>query len=209
MSIAVADILRRVSVLLQDEEFVRWRKAELIDWLNDAAAETVLRRPSAYTITGEVTATATPIQQLPSAAIELLDVFRRQDGQPVTLVGRHVLDAQDPTWRQRKPTARVLHYCYDVRLPKQFTLYPVAAVGTLLEVSYSATPPVVTSEAGTLPLDQAYLSPIVSFILYRALSKDATDANPTMAAGHFQAFTESLTGQNDVSIAAQPQQASP
>lgn len=209
MSIAVAEILRRVSVLLQDEDFVRWRKAELIDWLNDAAAETVLRRPSAFTITGLVTATATPIQQLPAAAIELLDVFRRQDGQPVTLVGRHLLDATDPAWRQRKPTARVLHYCYDVRLPKQFTLYPLPVAGTQLEVSYSATPPVVASEGDVLQMDQAYLSPIVSFILYRALSKDAVEANPTMAAGHFQAFTESLTGQNDVSIAAQPQQASP
>lgn len=203
MPIPVSEILQRASIVLNDGEFVRWTKPELIDWINDGAAEIVIRRPSAYAITEPVALVAGTLQAIPPGAIQLLDIPSTQDGYPVRRVDRQLLDDQYPGWRRQK-AGRTKHYTYDERTATTFYVYPPAVAGAEVEMFYSAPPPAVASDTDELLLDRVYMSPLVSFVLYRALAKDSEYANGQLAAAHYGAFGDALGQQNETSAAASP-----
>lgn len=204
--IAVSDVLRRASVILNDEDFVRWTRGELIDWLNDAAAEVVIRRPPAYIVNSGFQTTEGPFQQLPEGAIQLIDVTNC-GSRGVSRIARKLLDDQYPSWRAEPLTDRIRHFMYEETSPTTFRVYPPAKAGVSLGVIYYATPPKVSSESDTLDMDRVYLSPLVSFVLYRALAKDSEFANGQLAAAHLQAFSEAVGTRNEVATAVSPNQA--
>lgn len=201
MSISVGDVLRRVSIVLQDDEHVRWPQEELLLWLNDAASEIVIRRPAARSITQEITLTEGVRQSLPEGAVQLLDVTRNVPGRPISRVMRRLLDDQYPDWYTQPVTRTkdIKHYTLEDVNPTQFYVYPPAREGMKVEAMFSQTPPAVTSDADTIDLDRAYMGPLVSYILYRAMAKDSEYANGALSAAHFQAFNEAIIVQNQVS----------
>lgn len=203
MPIPVSEILQRASIILNDEDFVRWTKPELISWINDGAAEIVIRRPSAYAITESVALAAGVLQAIPPGAIQLMDIPATLDGYPVRRVDRQLLDDQYPGWRRQK-AGRTKHYTYDERTATAFYVYPPAVAGAEVEMFYSAPPPAVASDTDELQLDRVYMSPLVSFILYRALAKDSEYANGQLAAAHFSAFGTALGQQNETAAAVSP-----
>lgn len=203
MTIPVSDILSKVSIVLNDEDFVRWTKAELIGWLNDAAAEVVIRRPSAHAITAQVPLLVGAYQTMPAGAIQLMDIPATGEGWPVRRIDRQLLDDTLPGWRRMKP-GRTKHYAYDDRTSTAFYVYPPAPAGAKVEMLYSTAPAPVTSEAGSLDLDRVYTSPLISFVLYRALAKDSEYANGQLAAAHYGAFNDVLGAQNESSAAVSP-----
>lgn len=201
MAIPVGEIFRRVSIVLQDDEHVRWPQDELLLWLNDAASEVVIRRPAARSVTVEVELVDGVLQHLPEGAIQLLDVTRNIPGRPISRTMRRLLDDQSPDWYEMNSarTKAIKHYTLEDVNPTQFYVYPPARAGMKVEAMYSEAPPAVTSEADTLDLDRAYIGPLVSYILYRAMAKDSEYANGALSAAHFQAFNEALIVQNQVS----------
>lgn len=203
MAIPVSEILVKAGTVLNDSDFVRWTEPELIGWINDGASEIVIRRPSARAITEAVSLVAGVLQKLPADGIQLLDIPSTVDGYPVRRTDRQLLDDQFPGWRRMK-AGRTKHYTYDERTATAFYVYPPAVAGAQVELFYSAPPAEVTSNADTLDLDRAYLSPLVSFILYRALAKDSEFANGAIAAAHYQAFETALGTQNQTSAAVSP-----
>lgn len=208
MATRAGDILQRAAIILNDEEFVRWTKPELFAWLNDAACEVVLRRPAAGAVTAEIELAAGSLQSLPAGGIELLDVVRNVGGKPVRRTDRQLLDDSMPSWQQMKPVSAIKHYTFDERTPKVFYVYPPARAGVKVEALYSAAPPAVAADDDMLQLDRAYIGPLVSYILYRALAKDAETSNGQLAAAHFQAFAEALGSNNEVTTAVSPNMAS-
>ena len=202
--IRAGDVLQRAAIILNDEDFVRWTKDELFAWLNDAACEIVIRRPAAGAVTGEVALVAGSLQHLPDGAIELLDVVRNVGGKPVRRTDRQLLDDSMPSWQQMRPASAIKHYTFDERTPKVFYVYPPAQAGTKVEALYSAAPAAVAADDDMLQLDRAYIGPLVSYILYRALAKDAETSNGQLAAAHFQAFTEALGTNNMMTAEASP-----
>jgi len=204
MAIRAGDILQRTAILLQDEEFVRWTKEELFAWLNDAACEVVIRRPAARAVTGEITLDAGALQRLPDGGLELLDVVRNVGGRPVRRTDRQLLDDSAPDWPIMRQASAIKHYTFDERTPTVFYVYPPAKAGVTVEALYSEAPPAVAADDDLLELDRAYMGPLVSYLLYRALAKDSEFANGTLAAAHFQAFTEALGTNNEVTGAASP-----
>lgn len=204
MTIRAGDVVSRASIVLNDEDFVRWTKAELFAWLNDAACEVVIRRPAARAVTGEITLVAGTRQGIPDGGIELLDVVRNVGGRSVRRTDRQLLDDAMPDWQQQKQSSVVKHYTFDERSPKVFYVYPPVVAGAKVEALYSAAPPLVSVDDDALDLDRAYMGPLVSYVLYRALAKDSEYANGTLAAAHFQAFSEALSTNNQVTSAASP-----
>lgn len=209
MQIRAGDVLSRAGYILNDEEFVRWTKAELFAWVNDTAAEIVLRRPAARAVTGVVALVAGTFQSLPDGSLLLVDIIRNvkadnSPGRPVRRIDRQLLDDQLPTWHEMKQVDTVKHFTYDEATPTDFYVYPPAKAGTKIDVVRSEAPPAVNDDNDMVELDIAYLSPLVAGVLYRAYAKDSEYANAGMSISWFQAFSEALGVQNNVTNEASP-----
>lgn len=199
MPIPVADIIRSASTILNDEDHVRWTIPELLDWINQAAGEIVVRRPQAGERTDTLTLVDGPAQSLPAGGIQLLDVVRNIPGRSISRTSRRLLDDQVPDWYDAKPSTTIKHFTMEIETPKSFYVYPPAKAGVKVEVRFSAEPALLTEDSDTLDMDRIYIGPIVSYALYRALAKDSEYANGAVAAAHFQAFSEAIGTNNQMS----------
>lgn len=209
MPVRAGDIIERAQIVLNDNSpaYVRWTKPELFAWLNDAASEVVIRRPSAGAVYANVALVAGVLQSIPADGIELLDIPRNVAGRPIRRTDRQMLDDQRPDWMTSKAGV-TKHYTFDERTRTTFYVYPPAVAGAQVEVLYSAPPPLVTDEDDMLQMDRAYIGPLVSYILYRALSKDSEYANGQIAAAHYQAFDAAFAAFAAVASAVTPNVAS-
>ena len=210
----VIDIVRRVERILNDDAAVRWTRAELQDWLNDAYKEIVLLRPDANSNTAEVILAVGTRQKMGDAssinipsAIRILDVIRNtaatSNKKGVMLISRKILDEQYPLWHSATGSVNVTHWVFDQRAPKEFFVFPPSDGSAEVEILYSSVPtPHALAEADlnpsganttTILLDDIYANAITDYILYRAYSKDAEyAANSQRAANHQAAFTGSI-----------------
>lgn len=208
--IAVADVLARVGLILNDVDFVRWTKPELFGWINDAAGEIVIRRPPAGAKTTAIILAEGVSQSLPAGSHLLMDVVRNlPNGRRITVAERHRLEESAPNWYGMNPASSIRHYSYDDRNPQQFYVYPPAVAWAMVEAVIASIPPKITDETATLELGAEYIGPIVSYVVYRALLKDSEYANGQVAIAHFQAFSEALGTNTQVSLDASPTRAKP
>lgn len=199
-TVTVATIIGRCNKLLNDPDYVRWPKAELIGWFNDAQKAIVLVRPDAHTKNVEFSAVAGTKQALPTDALRLIDVPRNVGGKVIRYVARKALDDSYPEWHEDKTATKVDAFVYDERDPKTFYLYPGCVAGTKVDLVYSVAPQehsLAEVESTTTPavcdLDDIYINPLIDFVLYRAYSKDAEyAANTNLAQSHYQAYLQQL-----------------
>lgn len=210
MPIPAAELLSRAGEILQDEEHVRWTEPELLRWINDGARETIVRRPAARAMTESLALVAGTLQNIPERGVQLLDVVRNMgaDGQTpgraVRRIDRQLLDDQMPDWHAAKKKAVIKHFTFEERAPKAFYVYPPALAGTHVEALFSELPPVITEKIDTLDMGAEYLNVLVSYMVYRAFSKDSEFANGTVAALHYQAFVDAVTDSSDKTTANSP-----
>lgn len=199
MPIAASELMSRAGEILQDNEHIRWTVPELLQWINDAARETIVRRPSARSITQVLPMVAGTLQSIPADGVQLLDVVRNMGidgatpGRVVRRVDRQLMDDQAPDWHAAKKRPVVKHFMFDERSPRGFYVYPPATAGTQVEALFSQLPPTITEEAESIDMGAEYVNVIVSYMVYRALSKDSEFANGTVAALHYQAFIDAVT----------------
>ncbi|MGL4860505.1 MAG: DUF6682 family protein [Enterobacteriaceae bacterium] len=201
------EVITRAAHILNDDDplYVRWTKPELFRWLNDGATAIVERKPSALMRFAPLELEDGALQRIPPDGIQLIAVVRNLPGRAITKVFRALMDEVDPLWYDGKRASRILHYMQDDSMLKPFYVYPPAREGIRIEICYSASPPEVTEEEDELLLAREYISPLVSFVLYRALSKDSEYANPQLAALHLQAFNEALGSATAVATASKPE----
>lgn len=203
--IKVADILSRVSIMMQDEDFIRWNKSEWYGWINDGAKEVVLRRPAAGAKTISAPLVEGVIQNLPSQCHSLLSVVRNlPNGRRVTLVEQGRLEDSAPNWYSMKVSSTIKHYCYDDRNPDYYYVYPPAKDGAKLELVASILPDDIEDDEDYLDLRSEYISPIVSYCMYRGHAKDSEYANGQLAVLHMQAFNEALGANTSMKAATSP-----
>ncbi|SEH89736.1 DUF6682 family protein [Paraburkholderia hospita] len=194
MPILAADLITRAGEILLDEEHLRWKVPELLNWINDAARETIVHRPASGSISAALVLGAGTLQALPANAVELLDVVRNlgadgtTPGRSIRRVDRQLLDDQDPDWHSARAKNVIKHYTFDERAPSTFYVYPPAVAGTKVEAMYSRLPPDVAAEGDSLDMSPEYINALVSYIVFRAMSKDSEYANGQTAALHYQAF---------------------
>jgi hypothetical protein len=206
------DIILRVGDILQDEDHVRWEVPEVLRWINDAARETILRRPAAGAVIDVLTLAAGTRQVLDDRATELLDVVRNMaedgitPGRVIRRVDRQLLDDQYPDWHTARQRSEIKHYTFDERAPSVFYVFPAAIAGTKVEALYAELPAEVLNDTQSLDMSPEYVNALTSYVCFRALSKDSEYANGQVAALHYQSFVEAVTDNNAKTTAFSPNQ---
>jgi len=122
-------IIRKVRILLNDPDGVRWPDADLLGWLNSAQLQIVAVRPDAKATKVDHALALGVEQAIPVNGTKLLDVIRNTTGRAVTLISRDQLSSFEPDWYKAIPGAVIKHYTFDDSDPKAFEVYPPAAVG--------------------------------------------------------------------------------
>lgn len=211
------EIMERVAIILNDEDYVRWPPSELCRWINDAVKATVLAKPSASTESRVHQLIAGTRQLLPTTGtptpLMLVDIPRnlkstanspREGGRAIRPVKRTTLDVQDPRWHDTKytrATAEVRHYVYDEAMPLEFYVYPPNTGAGIVEAIMSVLPaPLaasgaaddISSYAGSIGLPEPYSVAVVDYVLYKALSKDELTGDAGRARGYFQTFASAV-----------------
>lgn len=193
-------VMGRAAKILNDEGYVTYTSAELLDWLNDGQREVVILRPDANQKNQAIQLTAGDIKQtLPADAIRLTAITRNMGadgatpGRPVYPVTRDTLDAQVPTWTIDAAAAAIEHFLYSPMDRTRFYVYPKPAAAIWVEAVYSAAPATIASANDAIGLDDIYVNALVDYQCYRAFAKDSEfPSSAQRAAAHYQAFQVAL-----------------
>lgn len=213
-TIKAQDIFGKVQTILQDTTGIRWPEPELIGWINSAERQIVMLKPDSMTETNTLTLVPGSKQSISTDALLLLDCIRNMGedgetpGRAITPVSRAVLDNSLPNWHVVEESAtqgEIKHYCYDVKNPKTFWVYPpVVAAEWYVECAESVVPTEIDDGNDTISLDDIYEESIINYMLFRAYSKDAEySGNHARAAAAYELFlgTLGLKGKVDVAMA--------
>lgn len=212
MAFTAQQVMVLAGRLLQDESAIRWTFQELCDWINEAVKAIVLARPAASSQTITMALQAGTLQALPDSYLSLLRLTRnisavgppRVGGRTIRVTTRDALDISFPDWHNpkfNKYAAAVRQFIYDEDDPLSFYVYPgndgtgvVEGIVSELPALVAATgdPTMIASYDVAISLKDIYQPPVVDYVVYRAMSKDDTAANPAGAQSHFQAFQMAL-----------------
>ena len=206
MSVTAQSVIQRVVITLQDPTSIRWTVDELVRYFNDGMREIGIYRPDALEITASAIAlVAGANQQLPAGGLKLISIpCNGNGGQAIRIVSREILDAQIPSWRSLPSSTVVKHYMYDERDPKNFYVYPPAALGASVDMKYMQSPiEIVQPTPGqiwnnvdnstVLPVSDLFGNALHDYVIFRCYSKDAIyAANPTKANAAKAAFDAAL-----------------
>lgn len=220
-TVKVVDLISRAGTLLLDVGGVRWPRTELQNWLNDAYREAVALKPDCNSLTGTFACVAGPRQVITTAfadAVRLIEVVRNTAAASakgaIRPTDRRSLDDARRSWYAETPTVDIQLFMFDPRLPKEFLVYPPAAVGATLEVVYAKVPAAHTLSALELAdtattevirLDDIYANALLDYVLYRAFGKDTENpANAQRAVAYFGAFRDALGNLAGTAAATQP-----
>ena len=216
MPITAADVMQRVTVILQDDGAVRWPATELLKWLNDGQREIALVKPTAVTDTVEIALTTGSRQKLTGSNLSLIRVHRnlenldadiggRTGGRAIRAIERSVLDNQIPGWTD--PTimphsATVDHVIHDDANPREFFVVPgndgtgvIEATVALIpdDIAEPANPLQIESYTAALAIPEIWRGALTDYVLYRSYSKDSQSPNAgNRAVMHFQQFQQAL-----------------
>ena len=219
MAIQAQDLATQVRTVLQETTpgGMRWKDAELIDWINNAQREVALLKPEASAKNTNIALVEGTLQSIPTDGVLLLNIVRNMgsannDGsdsaaRSVRITEREILDAENPDWHSDSPTAIVLHYMFDENDPTNFMVYPPqpsSGVG-YLNIIYSASPTNIIGLTDNITIPDIYANQIVDYVLYRCYQKDADYAgNKERSLSHYQYFRESLGAKSQIDLVNDP-----
>ena len=207
MATTAQSIILRVVETLKDTDAVRWTALELVRYLNDGQRAIVEVRPDATATTTSVSLVAGSRQSVPATASRLIQVVRNTSGSKrvIRSTSRLLLDSQMPDWHSHTGSTEIVHSFHDMREPKVFYVYPPAAVGASVELTYSLYPTDVAEPAegaavsavtGVIDLPDHFANALADYVLYRAFSKDAEEnAVAGRAAQHSGAFEKAISSE--------------
>lgn len=190
-NVTVQSMIDRAAGILQDVSNVRWSRAELLDYLNDAQRQIVVHRPDVGAVTTAHECVADTKQDIPADGVRFLHVRRNTGGAVVTKISLSVLDASMPNWHGMEGDA-VDHYAFDPIEPKCFYVFPKPPAGHSVELTYSKDPDLIAAEGGTIGIDDIYANALLDFMLHRAYQKDATYGDLSKATLYLQSFNAAL-----------------
>lgn len=203
-------VIDAVDDLLQDEDGTRWPRTQRLRWLNEGQLAIVSVRPDAKAAMLDVTLVAGVMQTIPATAIRLLDVPRNKNGRGITLVSREVMTDLNTHWYTAASSKVIKHFAHDPRIPKEFDVFPQAAVGAVVQARCSIVPTDCATENSNMDLDDTYKPALVNWICHRAFARDAeAPASQMRSQGFFDAFRLLLTGKTVSDQANTPAEAQP
>lgn len=204
-TITAKSIIDKAVIQLTDIQGVRWTRAELLGWINDAQRQIVIISPNATNKISVVKLNAGTRQAIPSDGWTLLEVVRymgtdgTKPGRAIRLTSRELLDAFNPDWHSDPQQSTPKHYVFDIQDQTAFFVYPPNNGKGYIELNYSPDPVDLVLESETIKLNNIFETAILDYVLYRACSKDAEYApGLQLAAGYLSTFQASM-GQKSTS----------
>ena len=198
-TITAKTIIDKAVVQLSDLSAVRWSRAELLDWINDAQRTIVLMAPNSTNYTTTVQMAAGTRQTIPSDGWVLLDVYRNMGttgsipGRAIRLVSKELLDGFNPDWHSDSPTTAVKNYLFDTQDQTAFWVYPPSDGTGRIQINYARLPVPCSTENDPIYVNDILQTAVLDYVLYRACSKDAEYApGLELAAGYWASFTTAL-----------------
>lgn len=207
MTTTARSIIERAHTILSDLDGVRWPAYELVGWLNDAQVQYLVKRPDQKVTTAAVNLVAGFRQTIPVAAMALQDIPNNAAGNKrrIDKINMWTLDAVAPNWRSSTPSTEIRHFMHDLREPRVFQVYPPAAVGASVDMTYTAYPTNLTipvdgalasTVTGNIDLPDHAADALLYYVLFKAYSKDAEfGGNSNTAAGYLALFNAAAESQ--------------
>jgi len=206
-TILALSIITEASTILGDSSNVRWSQSDLLGYLNDAQLEAVTLAPKVNPVRVTVQLLPGITQELPDDAILLLDIFWNMGangltiGQSITVTNIDVMRKRRPNWTTDTASGIVQTYMYDEKDPVHYSVWPPQPnPAWYIDINYSAVPVAIPDygPSTTITIDDYWKNALLSFVLYRAFSKDA--AVPAMAERRDANYKQFL---QDLEIAAE------
>lgn len=217
MTTTARSIIERAHTVLSDADGVRWPAYELVAWLNDAQRQYLVKRPDQKVTTEAVSLVAGFRQTIPANAIALQDIPNNAAGgkRRIDKINMWTLDAVSPNWRSSTPSTEVRHFMHDLREPRVFQVYPPAATGAAVDMTYTPYPTdvpipvdgaIASTVTGNIDLPDHAAEALLNFVLYKAYSKDAEfGGNSNTAAGYLALFNAAVESQLQSTANVAPQ----
>lgn len=207
--ITAGAIIDAAQTLLNDEG-TRWPRADCLKRLNEGQRQIVAVRPDAKTLRDYYPLVAGALQTLPDVGLRLLNVVRNQAGRAITLVSAEQLTAFDPNWYRATAKTTIKHFLYDPRSPKEYEVYPPAAVGANVQVLMSVLPTDCDDEDAPIDLDDLYDNALIDWICYRCFQKDLEAPESAVLADlYLKSFMLGLTGKAQSDQSTDPGKSEP
>ena len=188
-----SSVITEVRDLIQDNgSSLRYSDTILLRFVNQTLKRMAMLRPDLFSVTADITTTPNVSEQeLPSAAVRLVEIFRNKDGISIEEIGRDLFDRTYPQWTT-DPAGVPTKYIRHSRNPRRYFLYPRPAADTVLVGEYIATPPAYTISETISVLPDVYLPTLVDGTVYLAESIDNEHINTGRAKMFYDSFVESL-----------------
>lgn len=209
---ATLDSVRRA---LNDPDAETWTDpGDLIPALNEALRALIAYRPDAAAKTAMMLLAPGTRQVLPDDGVRLLKCIRNRGvngssdaGRAIRKVDMMVLDALMPDWHVADGQTVIEEYCYDPLVPKEFYVYPPAAVSPVIgiDVSYVRVLPEIESGDDDLPVDDYFEPALVQwclFVIWRGDDEQSPNYSAAQAAKN--TFAGLLQGKVASDAAASP-----
>lgn len=223
----VKDILDRVTTLYNDTDYVRVPESGYLKFLDDALNMLLLVRPDCHVKTDVVKLNKGTRQTIPDEGRALIDIYMNKspvfasDGTtikeylnyyPVVQVRRDDLDYFS-NWQVGTGTTNkdyITEFAYEAKNPSMFWVNP--PVGTLdvyveMDYSYEFTKysDMIDARNAEIDLQEHWIGPICSYILYQLYSTDSTSAvDRQVAAQYLQSFYQSTSMEHTSAAAVKP-----
>lgn len=196
MASTAQKIIDRTRPLLIDPDGVRWTDAELLRYASDAQRAIVALVPTETQTTAMLALAAGVRQSIPSTGLQLLGVYRNQNGRSVRMVTRDVLDDNNPTWPTDTASATVVAFFPDPTDARAFYVYPANTGTGTVEVSYSVEPVDLAATSTALSVRDIFIPAITSYVMHMAHLKDSDYAGgATLANQHMAEFSAFMSAQ--------------
>ena len=193
--LTVSQLIDDAARELQDETFTRWTRLELLDYFNAAQRKFAEHRPDQLAQERELTLDAGWRHELPADVLLLIDITNNANTaqKRITKTNLWVLDAVSGAWRGMAGAREVVHFMHDMRMPREFLVYPPVVAGVKIRAMVEPAVVDLLDEGGTPFVPAQWMDALRHFMLFRAWSKDAEfGGNANVAAAHLQLFNDAL-----------------
>ena len=214
MPFPASEPMREAGVLLNDEEGVRWRFEERLDWINLGLGEILNLKPSALASSRVLQLNGGTRQTIPVDASSLVRAVRnitlnsqheRVGGKAIGTSNRIDMDTAAPDWHDMTihPSSRIVDdVISDPEEPRAFYVYPPNNGQGMIEGLVAAPHPLLKAaaqnsigayDAVVIDLSREYQPAVLDYLLYRCLQKEAEPAaSAQRAQQHYLAFANGL-----------------
>ncbi len=186
------DLITEVRRVIHDESATfRWADAELLDYLNAGQRAIVVLLPEANTVETviDLGTSRTARQLIPTGGIKFIKATTNygQGGSAsqgtIRYAEKDVLDTYEPDWEHVSIKVDgqnyFEHFCHDKREPKVYYLYPAPVVDNKrVGILFSDSPTELADLTGDVQLSDEFTESLISYIIYRALTKESRDTMP-------------------------------